>query len=328
MPATAYLVALEVRERLVTAAMDPSLREVALGAAATDTTARVQVVWRVVVIPLGGEQMEGEQNPPTDVEGARRWLATWAKTHASGDGRLAARSGGEPPNSDPCVISPDSTYRGLENQLYRIEIHDSSGDETEPPTFVWSRDNGSVVYPISQEQDMVVTVTSLRGPDRHELAVGDWVELFDDESVARGVRHPVVRVEKIERGVEGGASEVTLSDPPRGGQSEDAFPRQAVLRRWDHRDDTSVIPVSWDTELPLEDGIHVRFTQGRYRAGDHWLVPARTLTGAVEWPLTDDGLPALSPPLPAEAHYAPLALVRNDLPIKDLRVAFPRRSDD
>jgi hypothetical protein len=84
-----------------------------------------------------------------------------------------------------------------------------------------------------------------------------------------------------------------------------------------------VIQVSADTWIELEDGIQVRFTQGRYQAGDHWLVPARTLTGDVEWPFTDNGLPALMPPRPAEVHYAPLALVQNGLPVQDLRTTFP-----
>ena len=67
---------------------------------------------------------------------------------------------------------------------------------------------------------------------------------------------------------------------------------------------------------PLEDGVEVRFDDGGYRAGDFWLVPARTAnglqTGNVEWPVD-----AADPPQPvalrAEGmrhHFARLALVR------------------
>ena len=47
------------------------------------------------------------------------------------------------PATDPCELPPTGGYRGLENQLYRVEIHDPG-----PPggrrTFKWSRDNASV----------------------------------------------------------------------------------------------------------------------------------------------------------------------------------------
>src|SRR5205814_664805 len=44
--------------------------------------------------------------------------------------------------ADPCVSSPDAQYRGPEKQRYRVEIHAVEGGG---PTFVWSRENGSVV---------------------------------------------------------------------------------------------------------------------------------------------------------------------------------------
>ncbi len=47
----------------------------------------------------------------------------------------------------------------------------------------------------------------------------------------------------------------------------------------------------------------------RYREHDYWLIPARTITGDVEWP-KDAGEPEAQAPHGVEHHYAPLAIVR------------------
>jgi hypothetical protein len=46
---------------------------------------------------------------------------------------------------------------------------------------------------------------------------------------------------------------------------------------------------------------------GTYRAGDYWLIPARTATGDVEWPGPPED-PEAVPPHGVEHRYAPLAL--------------------
>ena len=47
------------------------------------------------------------------------------------------------PVDDPCELPPTGGYRGLENQLYRVEIHDP-GQPGGTATFKWSRENASV----------------------------------------------------------------------------------------------------------------------------------------------------------------------------------------
>ena len=47
------------------------------------------------------------------------------------------------PVDDPCELPPTGGYRGLENQLYRVEIHDP-GQPGGGATFKWSRENASV----------------------------------------------------------------------------------------------------------------------------------------------------------------------------------------
>jgi hypothetical protein len=51
-------------------------------------------------------------------------------------------------------------------------------------------------------------------------------------------------------------------------------------------------------------------------------VPARTVTGTVEWPRDEHGIPLLLPPAGPRVGYAPLAWVTGEQPV-DLWMAFP-----
>ncbi|MGH6838265.1 MAG: DUF6519 domain-containing protein [Methylocella sp.] len=64
-----------------------------------------------------------------------------------GSGLMAAAIPPADKSDLPCVLPPKSRYRGLENHLYRIEVHTSgnTADANRVPTFKWSRENGSVV---------------------------------------------------------------------------------------------------------------------------------------------------------------------------------------
>src|SRR5262249_55447429 len=96
------------------------------------------------------------------------------------------------------------------------------------------------------------------------------------------------------------------------------------LRRWDQdnvlvtkagltidsKDQAIDILVTADgTWIDLEDGVQVQFTAGTYRAGDYWLIPARVITGDVEWPTDANDQPFPLPPEGVRYHVAPLAIV-------------------
>ena len=48
----------------------------------------------------------------------------WVPPDAVSTGRLAARAEPDPSSTDPCIVPEEAGYRRLENQLYRVEIHD------------------------------------------------------------------------------------------------------------------------------------------------------------------------------------------------------------
>ncbi|MER7984036.1 DUF6519 domain-containing protein [Streptomyces noursei] len=324
-----YLVYLKVWERLVTAAEDPALREVALGAALPDTAARTKVVWQVLPLPASALGLDGD-NPP--VEDIRTAFGRWAQRAAAPACRLAARS--ERPdhaNDDPCLVAPEARYRGPENQLYRVEVHD--GGAAKDATFKWSRENGSVTFAIDDLDGTWAELASLGGDDALSLQVGDLVECVDTGYASRGEAAPLLRVEEVDLP----GRRVRLSDEPAPGvgRRPELHP---FLRRWDHQEAGrktvrrgdrpgrlrhGAVPVEEGGWLPLEDGVEVYFEAGgTYRTGDFWLVPARTATGGVEWPTDPARRPLLQHPSGIVVHYAPLAWVHGEQAVPDLRLAF------
>jgi hypothetical protein len=112
------------------------------------------------------------------------------------------------------------------------------------------------------------------------------------------------------------------------------------LRRWDHREGPrrkgrtnslkgGAVPLAEGRWLPLEDGVQVYFAEnGTYRTGDHWLIPARTATGSVEWDTDAARRPLLKAPAGIDRHLAPLALVTGEGSTADLRQAFGALATD
>jgi hypothetical protein len=322
--AGSYLVYLDVWERLITYIEDDSIREVALNG--PDTAARARVVWQVKALPhqplacIPQAQLSGMLQP-------------WTR------GLLRARVQPAQASTDPCTISPDSRYRGAENQLYRIEIHTGNLDPSgkpitgASPSFKWSRDDGSTTYPIvrppvSGTASTTVTLGSLGRDDRYGVAVGDYVEVQDDYSVLNNIPGNLLQVQSINRTnltvVLGGVTTAGV------GADQKLHP---LLRRWDHKSGDpaqggaqvlpdGALPITGGTWLDLEDGVQVWFellpnVAPAYRSADYWLIPARVATGDVIWPAdtwtdsqgnTVTG-PAAKPPDGITHHYVSLALV-------------------
>ncbi|HEY1427468.1 MAG TPA: DUF6519 domain-containing protein [Caulobacteraceae bacterium] len=317
------LIYLDVWERLITCLEDDSIREVALNG--PDTAARARVVWQVKALP-----QQASCIPQPQLSGL---LQPWTR------GLLRARVQPAQATTDPCTISPESRYRGAENQLYLVEIHSGNLDPSgnaEPganPSFKWSRDDGAVTYPINGLQisggaTTTVTLGSLGRDDRFGLSVGDYVEVQDDYSVLNNIPGNLLQVQSIDRT----GFTVVLAGVTTSGVGTDPN-LHPLLRRWDHRSGDpaqggaqvladGALPITGGNWLDLEDGVQVWFevlpdVAPVYRSGDYWLIPARVATGDVIWPSdtwtnsqgnTVTG-PAAKPPDGITHHYVSLALV-------------------
>src|ERR1051326_8330526 len=128
-----HLVYLDVWDREVTPLENPNLVEIAVG---VDTTARQQTVWQVRVL-------DGELRPGTTCASPDADIPNWSALIAPSTGVLTTGTFDAAPVDDPCELPPSGGYRGLENQTYRVEIHDP-GQPGAGATFKWSRENASV----------------------------------------------------------------------------------------------------------------------------------------------------------------------------------------
>lgn len=319
---TSYVVYLDVWERHLSYVEDDYMREKALGG--PDTATRAKVVWQVKV----KKDVEINKNTPY-----AEFLEKLADEKKPGSGRLRARARKAPEdNKDPCLTSPEANYRGPENQLYRVEIH-NGGTVTENnnfATFKWSRENGSVIFPIMDINGAVVTLEHLGRDSRFGLKPNDWVEILDDDYVLRNRVSPLLQVKEVDNE----NIQVTLSGAPELIIDENSK-KHPYLRRWDQKDGESngVLVKEGNGEadwIPLEDGVKIQFptpdadNNGNphvHQTGDYWLIPARTTTGDVEWPGPVDAPLPLSPH-GVDHHYAPLGKITvttSDVTVTDLR---------
>ncbi len=324
-----FAVYIECHERHVNSIQRPAMREVALGG--PDPSSRLEIAWQARVLTadladayakLIKTALQKRSEPKAQVAEVDLKLISFKNSLNSGtlpctavqkfvdlldraepELRVWAKKPADA--TDACTISPDAQYRGLENQLYRVEIHTSgvvdSGvvdSESVPPSCKWSRENGSVVFPVipdsvkSTSTEFTLDLETL-GPDRrYGLCVNDWVELTSDEIEFSQTDLPLAKIIKIDRSLR----RLTLM-----AKVNDRFSGCTLLRRWDQKDglisDEGTILIreatdnDFDSWIPLERGIKIQFQLGgNYRKGDYWLIPARVSSGDVVWP-KEDGSP-------------------------------------
>jgi hypothetical protein len=158
LPSGAFLVYIDVWPRHLTALHDDRIREKALGG--PDTATRAKTVWQVKLWP--GPDADGGLPGDTSCSSPD---AGWDALTAPSTGRLAARTKPAPDTDNPCLLPPEAGYLGLENQLYRVEVHQGGVLGTDPVTFKWSRDNGSVVKAIDKLAGTTDFTVHDTGPD-------------------------------------------------------------------------------------------------------------------------------------------------------------------
>ena len=329
----AYFAWVDVRERHVSALEhdgplrrnDPRrIADVALNG--QDSASRAELAWTIRLAGLSRD------DAALFAAGAGDWTLLRDKALPPQRGLLAARAvdPAAADSDDPCLVGPTSAYRGVENQLYRVEIW-QGGTAEEGASFVWSRENGAVLFAVTEIAGKRVRLAEGWHDARFGLGVGDVVSIEGPDQ-RMGAPAPLLRVEQYDDE----AIELELDAAP----GLDAEAGDVVLRRWDHRqrpasagagrftgNAIALVEREWIT---LEDGIAVRFAASEvtatYRPGDFWLIPARTAIGDVLWPADGDE-PAAIAPHGLERHIAPLGLVRFDAQGKftldlDLRKEF------
>jgi len=220
-----------------------------------------------------------------------------------------------------CQPIPAAGYQGLENQLYRVEIHQSGSETT--ATFKWSRENGSIVAAIQSLSGSTIMVDSL-GPDANlGFQANQWVEISDDTYLFGETANQPGLLYQIQS-VDPTGPSITLTTPV----APVDIAHNARVRRWDQTGSApgasgiALQPGSWIT---LENGIQVNFGTGSYQTGDFWTIPARTASGQIEWPPDGSSGQLFQPPHSILIYVAPLACIHWDPNAKQYQVEDCRR---
>lgn len=229
-------------------------------------------------------------------------------------GLLTTRAVAPPAPDDPCILPPASGYRGLENRFYRVEVHE--GGPMGTARFKWSRDNGSIVSPVTSitpagGQTVLDVVRIGRDPVMRFVA-GDWVTITDDHR--EWMDEPSEMAQVVD--INAANSTVTLDRViPSGagrafGANADAIAvRHTRLQKWDQTAtintlDLDGVITTQVGAVSIGDGIELTFSTnpagGNFRRGDYWTFWARTATASIE-ELTD------AQPRGIERHYVQLA---------------------
>jgi hypothetical protein len=291
-----YLAYLEVWLRHIISLDDNHILEEALNG--RDTCTRAKTVWQVNLLFAG--KLGSDLNCASSV-------GAWNDLTSPSTGTLQARAQPDPTKTGPCTIPAKAGYRSLENQLYRVEIHDrGSLGNGGGVTFKWSRDNGSVVtaWTGTGKTPNDLTVTSVGRDSVLGFAPGQWVELTDDTHELKFQPGTLVQLKKVD------GLTLTIDPATATGPTDFAsFPTKPKIRRWDSAGLPSAQPGSW---IDLENGVQVNFGTGSYFTGDYWLIPARTLTTNVEWPLDAFNNPVAELPRGIRRHYCRLGIVQFD----------------
>lgn len=318
----AYLVTWELHR---TGLDDPDILEPALNG--VDTATRTQTLWQVRLLRIG-EAEDAE----LDCDSGGEVLEPFEDRSAATLRAYTAPEEG--PSEGPCLpVTAGGGYSRLENQTYRVEVHDGGAPGT--ATFKWDRDNGTVVARLLDIEDDGLKVSSLGRDEALGFAPDQWVEITDDRrELLRipGTLVKVVRPEVLDNGdkvlvVDAGTATDTL-DP-----EEFDTDASAKVRRWSMANATEVPTVTDGIPKDLENRVQIEHVgAGPYFTGDFWIIPARTLTGEILWPKGSDGLPLAVPPHGVQYHFCRLALLRigDDgaiTEVEDCRPLFPPLTD-
>jgi hypothetical protein len=296
---TVAILYLETWRRSITALDDAEIREVALGG--PDTAIRAKTVWQVRALPV--------KPIGTAAVSCGDSFPEWDALVAPGTGMLSARA--QPAvASTLCLLPPSAGYQRLENQLYRVEIH--QGGQPGTATFKWSRDNGAVVTAIDSFNGQQIVVHDLGRDATLGFSNGQSVELVDDLVELSGQPGQIFVIDHV---VEASRTIVLTTGP-----TAVNLLLHPKLRRWDAPPAAVNATVSADGWTVLEAGVQVKFEAGNYKTGDYWTFPARTVTASVDWPFT----------VPQRPHGEPHRFVRlgiatlagGNLTIQDCRKFF------
>jgi hypothetical protein len=317
------LMYLDVWRREVTHLQEPDLVEPAIN---VDTTTRHQTAWQVKLL--------GNIAASVTCQTSLTQIASWPAGNLPSTARLSTGTVTLAADPDPCLVPPSGGYRGLENHLYRVEVHDV--DSAGAVRVKWSRENANVATQVLEvlPGGTGLRVESLGRDDVLRFKTGDWVEVTSDDREFAGLPGEMRKVTVED-------SSQTLTFTPALPAAE--FPPGAAaatkhLRaiRWDQSgivrkpDGSELVNLDLTADglialsganpsAVLEHGIQVTLNVlagGTAHGGDYWCFAARTADADIE--RLDQ-----APPAGVHHHYCKLAIIETNGAVLDCRPVFP-----
>jgi len=262
-----YVAYLDVWQQHITALNDPEIREVALGG--PDTTTRLCNRAPVKLLKVEVSALPDLKDLPQ--------LDEWKKVIGTTNGTLT-----------PKIQKANQ----LGNQLYRVEIH-QSGD-LQKASFKWSRDNAAIAFDIVEVEPFdPAFIQIIRTVADEQIDFGAqegkpvWVELSHPTRELRNQPGIFAQVklshtsDRLQVSVYEwpGKIKVTPDDLNKNDEVQKArreeLKKCTFLRIWDSEE----IFIKDENFRALEQGLEIKFNlvkDKNYRAGDYWLIPART----------------------------------------------------
>jgi ABC-type branched-subunit amino acid transport system substrate-binding protein len=312
-----HIVYLDVWEKDITCVDDESILEPALNG--VSNTIRSKLVWQVKVLPLNISSIAYKSSNP--------YMSQLLSELNVKRCKLQARVEENQETPQECEIPPAVGYSGLDNLLYRVEIH-SVNDEL--ITYSWSKYNKSGVAKVDIIENGNKDEINLKFLDEGSKSVfkdANWVELTNNRRELQGLPgfHLKIKINKIDENkiffyindVNELLKEINIK-------------KLDKCIAWN-----DVGTVKYQEDAKLEHGIKIRFikseTDESLKTGDYWLIPARTIIKDILWPKNQIGLrkaiPCALTPIGIKHHYALLAIISYDkenkwVTTRDLRNFF------
>ena len=316
------LVYLDVWRREVTHLQAPDLIEPAVN---VDSTTRYQTAWQVKVL--------GDIAADVTCQTELADIGNWPNDNLPSVARLTTTTVVVSTEPNLCLVPPSGGYRGLENHLYRVEVHSSSATEIKVK---WSRENAHVAGQVTEilAGRTGIKVDSLGRDDVLRFKSGDWVEITSDSREFAGLPGEMRKVTVDDPNqTMTFSSALPLADFPEGltvaashvrvirwDQTGSVLrPDGTELMNLDLTSDGLISLTTADPSVVLEYGIQVTLSKvgsGRAHGGDYWCFTARTADADIE--RLDK-----APPLGIHHHFCKLAIIEPDGTIHDCRPVFP-----
>ncbi len=305
-----YLAYLKSTDQAVTALDDPAIREVALDG--PDTATRDRTIWQVGLISFDTLKARGFDDPDLTCPALQSPFDI--VRHKTPQGRLKARAELADIAAGPCTLPPSAGYRSLDNLLYRVEIH-NGGDAT-AATYKWSRENAIHRTRYRSMDAGVLIVDSTGRDDLTALKTGDWIEIRDEAALLTEAPGFFARIDEV---IGKRVSLAEIRDPDTllpltdaGNPDTDKLPPAAFVTRWEGGMPKKIADLAGEWG-DLENGVQVGFEDGAFQSADHWTIPARAVSGDIDWPRHEvTGEPLTRAPLGPRRDYAALALLTRD----------------